>query len=122
MPGEAPVMSPPQRMLRFALEVCALAAISAFGYRSGGWTLGIMLPLIAAIVSGTVGVTDDPRSGKGPVKVPGAVRLGVELLIFAAAGAGLAVLQWWAPLGAFAVAVIVHHALTISRVRWLLSR
>lgn len=121
MAAAPPTLTSTQRVLRFALEVAALAALATAGFDTAGWPLAIALPLVAAVASGTFGVTGDPRSGSSPVKVPGIARLLIELTIFLAAAAGLAATRQWIPLGIFATGLIVHHALTIPRLRWLLA-
>ena len=62
--------------LRFALEVCALAALGFWGWSQteAPWRYVLMLgvPALAAAVWATFTVPDDPsRSGRAPVPVPG---------------------------------------------------
>ncbi|MGI9657611.1 MAG: YrdB family protein [Gaiellaceae bacterium] len=113
--------------LRLVLEICALAAFGFWGWSQtdAPWRYLLMLglPALAAGVWGTFAVLNDPsRSGRAPVPVSGATRLGVELAFF-----GLAC---WALYDAnakvsgltLAAAVVVHYALSSERIRWLLAQ
>ena len=108
--------------LHFVLELCAVAAISYWGFQAGaGWPLkillGIGIPLLVAFAWGTFRVPNDP--GKAPVPVPGPLRLLLELAVFALAtvalvAAGRPSLAW-----AFGLAVLVNYALMYQRLIWL---
>lgn len=111
--------------LRFLLEVAALVAIGIGGHAlaSGvwAWILAITLPMLAAGCWVTFNVPgDESRSGDAPVPVRGAVRLLVEGLVF-----GSAVVLLWpvAPVASAALlgSVVVHYALSVDRIRWLLA-
>ncbi|MBS1149775.1 MAG: hypothetical protein H6Q89_1473 [Myxococcaceae bacterium] len=120
---ETPKIPGWQLVIRFSLEIAAQIALGLWGYRVWGWPLAIALPVIAAGLWGTFAVVGDPsRSGKAVVAVPGAVRLAIELLVFLAGAAALAALEKWWPLGLYVAALALHHAQTVPRVRWLLSR
>ena len=73
---------------RFLCELAMLAALAFWGYVVGdgvwAWLLGLAAPAVAAVVWGTFVA---PRA-KLPVPAP--VRVAVELVLFAAAAAGLA--------------------------------
>jgi len=74
--------------LRFLLELCALGALGYWGFMTGGAALakaglGLGVPLVAAVAWGT------SVAPKALVKVPGAVRLLVEVGVFASATAAL---------------------------------
>lgn len=74
--------------LRFLLELCALGALSYWGFKTGGGALakiglGIGVPLVAAAVWGTF------LSPQAPVQVFGLLVLLLQVLIFGAAAAGL---------------------------------
>ena len=74
--------------LRFLLELCALGALGYWGFTTGGSALakvglGLGIPLVAAVAWGTF------VAPKALVKAPGAVRLLVEVGVFASAIAGL---------------------------------
>jgi len=75
-------------VLRFLLELCALGALGYWGFTTGGSALakvglGLGIPLVAAVAWGTF------VAPKALVKVPGAVRLLVEVGVFASATAAL---------------------------------
>jgi hypothetical protein len=113
--------------MRFVLELAALFALGYWGWTQHEgvwrfvWSTGLVL--LAAVIWGTFAVPDDPsRSGNAPVPVPGAVRLAIELILFAAgtlaffaAGQPL----WGTTLGILAV---IHYALSYDRVIWLLKQ
>jgi hypothetical protein len=74
--------------LRFLLELCALAALGYWGFRTGQGLpaklgLGVGAPLLAAVIWGVF------VAPKAPVRVPTAVWLLLQLAIFGAAVAGL---------------------------------
>jgi len=111
---------------RFVLELAALVGLAIGGYAVGsgafGWILAIGLPILAASAWATFNVPGDAsRSGEAPVPVPGIVRLLVELDVF-----GVAVILSWFAAPAFAVAlavgVVLHYALSVDRIKWLLAR
>jgi hypothetical protein len=113
--------------LRFILEIAALFALAYWGWTQHGgfwrfaWSIGLVI--LAAVVWGTFAVPGDPsRSGNAPVPVPGVVRLGIELVLFAAGtwaffAAGQPV--WGTMLGTL---TILHYVLSIDRIRWLLKQ
>lgn len=109
--------------LRFFLELAAWASIVAWGWtqHAGAARLlwGVGLPLLAMALWGVFRVDDDP--GKAPVRVPGALRLALELAEFGLAAA-LLIAAGRQMLGiALAVVVILHYAISYDRVRWLLT-
>ena len=74
--------------LRFLLELCALAALGYWGFKTGASPvakigLGIGAPLLAAIVWGMLVA---PRA---PIPAPWLLRLIVELVVFGLAAAAL---------------------------------
>jgi hypothetical protein len=73
---------------RFVCELAMLAALAYWGYVVGegvwAWVLGLAAPVVAAIVWGTFVA---PRA---MVPVPAPVRVAIELVLYAAAAAGLA--------------------------------
>lgn len=116
---------PANLTLRFLLELAALAGLGFLGYlASFGWPrflLAAALPLGAAAVWGTFAVPDDPsRSGNAPVPVAGWLRLLIELAIFGLGIAGLATASKTVALGVL-VLVILHYALSVDRIRWLIA-
>jgi hypothetical protein len=111
--------------VRFLLELIALAI---FGYR--GWALGegsvryiwmLTLPIIAAALWGIFRVPGDPSSsGEAPVRIPGWLRLVLELAIFSAATWALASLGSMNLAAIFGGLVGVHYLLSWDRIAWLL--
>ena len=112
--------------LWFVLEVCALAALGFWGWSQtdAPWRYILMLavPALAATVWGTFAVPNDPsRSGRAPVAVPGAARLGIELAFFGFACWALYDANAKVSSLTLAVVIVVHYALYHERIRWLLS-
>ena len=112
--------------IRFVLEMAALVGIGRWGWTVGsgfsGVILAVVLVVVAAGIWGTFNVPGDPsRSGKAPVKVPGWLRLLIELAIF-----GAAALAWFA-VGPTTVAIVfsataaIHYIVSYDRIRWLLA-
>lgn len=86
-------------MIRFALELGALAVFAWWGYRFTGWLLAIALPAAAALLWGTF------VSPKARVRHP-AMRIGGEVLVMG--GASLALGWPWGAL--FALVALVDGA------------
>jgi hypothetical protein len=114
-------------MLRFLLELSALAVAGYWGWATarGRWRLllAIGLPLLLALLWGVFAVPDDPsRSGRAPVPVPGALRLLLELAVFAFAA--WALYDVGRPvLGLIlAVVVVAHYILSYDRITWLVRK
>ncbi|OGO39628.1 MAG: hypothetical protein A2W35_09190 [Chloroflexi bacterium RBG_16_57_11] len=106
---------------RFILELAALVAMGYWGWNTGeGWTrwfLMLGVPLIAAALWGVFRVDNDP--GRAPVRVPGILRLVLELAYFAFAvwalnDAGATTASW-----ILGIAVLVHYLISYDRVLWL---
>lgn len=109
---------------RFFLELAALIAMGYWGWQTGQgwqrWALMLGVPLIAAALWGTFRVDNDP--GRAPVRVPGFLRLALELVYFGFATWALydtAALVWSLLLG---LAVIVHYLISYDRILWLLRQ
>lgn len=120
-------LSPAQAGFRFLIEVVALICWGLVGWQvtdgTARWLLVIALPLAAAITWGTFRAPDDhSANGESPVPVNGIVRLFIELDILL--GAAVLVTVVWRPFvgAALGVAVLIHYAMTIDRVRWLLAQ
>jgi hypothetical protein len=120
-----------QLALRFALEMAALVAWALAGWELAGdaldgwlrWLLALVLVSVAAWAWGAFRVDGDSGGdNEAPVRVPGTVRLVVELLVLL----GGAVAVTWAGETAFgvvlAVLVVGHYATTMSRVTWLIAQ
>lgn len=110
--------------LRLLLELAALFAMGYWGWTQheglARWFWVIGAPLIAAVLWGTFAVPNDPsRSGHAPVPTPGAVRLLLELLIFAASAIALMASQQEAAGITLAIVVLVHYAISYDRILWL---
>ncbi len=117
---------PVNLLIRFLLELTALAATGLWGWKqSESWfrfVLAIGIPLIVAVVWGTFNVPNDPsRSGAAPIIVPGVLRLAIELAIFTFAvwafyNSGHSILSW-----ILAIIVAVHYIVSYDRVQWLIA-
>lgn len=114
-------------VLRFLLELAALAGLGAWAWHAaaGWWRIAFSLLIILVVTAlwGIFAVPNDPsRSGAAPVPVPGALRLLLELtILFGGAYA------WH--LGGHALIAIVsaalialHYALSFDRIVWLLRQ
>ncbi len=122
--------NPVNQLLRFVLEILALAAFAFWGWAWGSpwkWPLAIGLPILVAIVWAAFVTPGDPSRGKdGWVAVPGWFRLLLELTIFGLAVAALLNAHsndnatYLAAI--LAAGVIIHYALSWDRIRWLLGR
>ena len=120
-----------QLALRFALEMASLVAWALAGWELGGdglggwlrWLLALVLVTAAAGAWGTFRVEGDSGGdNEAPVRVPGTVRLVVELVVLL----GGAVAVTWAGETVFgvvlAVLVVLHYATTLPRVSWLVAQ
>ena len=111
--------------LRFVLELIALIAIGAWAKAQFSGAISfipmIITPLIFAVIWGVFNVPGDPsRSGKAPVRVPGIVRLLIEIDILALAAWALFTFNptyGWI----FGIVVLVHYVLSYDRIAWLLK-
>ena len=113
--------------LRFLLEIAALVVFGYWGFSQHTgilrFLLGIGLPVIAAAIWGIFAVPDDPsRSGKASVPVPGAMRLILELALFAFAAWALYDAGSTLLAAIMTGMTIVHYALSYDRIAWLLHR
>ncbi len=114
-------------VVRFLLELVAVASFGVFGWRAfdGPWKflLVVVLPVVAAVVWGAFAVPGDPsRGGQAKIAVSGSARLVIELSVLGGGALALqtAGLPHWGL--ALAVLVIVYHVLAYDRVVWLLTR
>ena len=114
-------------MIRFLLELTALASVGLWGWKSFDGTLqyllGLGLPILMTIVWGTFAVPDDPsRSGKAPVPVSGLIRLVIEFIFFALAVWVLYDLEYLKLSYALGGLVLIHYIVSYDRLRWLLAQ
>ena len=113
--------------LRFLLELAVVisAAIWAWNGYDGlhQYLIAFGLPILLALLWGTFAVSDDPsRSGKTIVETPGPVRLVFEIAFFAFGAWILWDLNKQVLAGVLGSLTIVHYALSIDRIQWLLKR
>ena len=89
------------------------------------WRLlaAIALPVTAMVIWAVFAVPGDrSRSGKAPIPIAGSLRLVLELGFFGFSIWSLFYTAEWAAGLLFSGALIVHYALSIDRIRWLLGR
>jgi hypothetical protein len=110
--------------LRFALELTSLFALGYWGFTQFDgvlrWLIGLGAPLVAATLWGTFRVDYEPK--KAPVRVPGIVRLGIEILVL---GGGvlafyLAGRPTWALING--ALLVFHYAISYDRLAWLIRQ
>ena len=119
--------NPINLFVRFMLEVTAIVTFGIWGYGlSDQWTrflLAGLFPLMFAGLWGVFAVPNDPsRSGKTVIPTPGAIRLALELILFASAtwmliGLGKPLLGWL-----FGGVVLMHYVISYDRIAWLLKQ
>jgi hypothetical protein len=113
--------------LRFLLEVSALLAMAIWSWRTvEGWprvVLAILLPLGAAVVWSVFAVPNDPsRSGSAVIAIPGAVRLAIEVVIFAFAVWALDDAGFSRASLTFGIVTATHYVASYDRILWLILR
>ena len=96
--------------LRFILELCALAALGYWGWRTGGTTL-TKLGLAAGIVIATAVVWGTFVAPNASVSVPSPVHVLLQVLVFGTAAAALYTLHRPTMASLFAAVVVVNAAL-----------
>ncbi len=120
----AQVQVGPNEVLRFLLELAALAAMALWGWTTNDgvmrWIAAIGVPLVAAAGWGVFRVPGDP--GPAPVAVPGVVRLALEIVFFATAAVLLYVAGQPLPAVAFSALVLLHYAVGYRRITWLVAQ
>ena len=110
--------------LRFLLELAALFAVGYWGWHLDIGALRFIVavagPVSFAAIWYTFNVKNDPsRSGKAPVPVPGIVRLGIELFLFAVAVAA-AFASMSSLIGViFGLALLASYAASYKRIVWM---
>jgi len=118
--------NPLNLLLRFILEMFALGSFGYWGWaQSENWyrfVFAVGVPLVGAVLWGTFNVPEDPsRSGRAPVRVPGWLRLTLELVFFAFAAWGLYDVGFEEVALIFTAVVLVHYAISYDRIMWLLK-
>ena len=83
------VIEPLALLVRFLLELAALAAVGYWGFETGDsalmqWVLGLGAPLLVAVVWGMF------IAPKATVEVPKGVWIGLQVVVFGAAALALA--------------------------------
>ena len=118
---------PANLVLRFFMEICGLVALGYWGYSQaqGPWRylLAFGIPLAAAFIWGTFRVPQDPsQANKVAVRIPGVLRLVLELAFFTAAV--WALIQVNQPLLALILGamIAIHYLLSYDRVMWLVRQ
>src|ERR687884_717321 len=96
--------------LRFILELCALAALGYWGYRTGGTTVA-KIALAAGAVLATAVLWATFVAPNAGISVPGPVHILLQMLAFGAAAAALFTLHRPTLASAFAATVLVNAAL-----------
>ena len=100
-------MKPLNLGLRFVLELCMLVALGIWGF-SENIVLGVAAPLAAAVVWGLWIAPKATRRLRDPA------RLALELLLFGAAGAALAVAGHALAAAVFLAAVALSEVLMLA--------
>lgn len=120
--GQVPTMQSWNLVLRFVLEVACLLGIAVAGWGIAG-VVGVAGAVVAATVWGVFAVPDDPsRSGKAPVRVDGWVRLLIEVAVLLGGVAAWLVVGRSVVAVTIAVLLVVHHVVSLPRLRWLLRQ
>jgi hypothetical protein len=96
--------------VRFLLELCALAALAYWGFKTGTgpiskMVLGIGAPLLAAVVWATF------VAPGASIQVPGPLRLVLQVVIFGLAIAGLAATGHRTLAWSLGITVVINGAL-----------
>ena len=106
------------------MEIAGLVALGWWGWNQADGILRFLpavgIPVIAAAIWGTFAVPNDPsRSGKARIRVPGIIRLVIELAFFALATWALFALDLSTLGWIYGGAALVHYAISYDRVAWL---
>ncbi len=114
-------------MVRFLLEVAAIAAVGIWGWKLGeDWVRFLwaaLFPILLMAVWGIFAVPDDPsRSGNAPVPIAGWLRIILELGIFSSAAWALYDLGFHLTTLLFAVICLLHYIASYDRILWLFKQ
>lgn len=113
--------------LRFLMELAAIVTFGIWGYSlsDSGFRIvpAILLPLLFATLWGVFATKNDPsRSGKTVIPTPGALRLLLELALFAAATWMLYELAHQTLAIVFGCITLLHYIYSYKRIAWLLKQ
>ena len=97
--------------VRFVLELAALAAIAYWGWRTGGSTAMKLLLAVGSVVIVAVVWAVFRSESDAVVEVPTAVRIVIEVAVFAAATAALAAVGRTRLALGFAVVAAINEVL-----------
>jgi len=98
----------------FTLALCAFLPCMGVGF-----LLALAVPLLAALLWGTFAVPNDPsRSGQAPIRIPGPLRLGLELMILGLGALALRGSGFERSSLVFTVLVVVHYAISYDPNAW----
>ena len=114
-------------MIRFLLELAAIAAVGIWGWKQGAdwdrFLWAILLPIILMTVWGVFAVPNDPsRSGNAPVPIAGWLQLLIELGIFSCATLALYDLGFHRTALVFGGICLLHYVVSYDRILWLLKQ
>lgn len=99
---------------RFVLELCALAAIAYWGWRAGHSRALKLLLAVGGVVLVAVVWAVFRSESDAVVEVPTAVRIVIELVVFAAATAALVAVRRVGLAAAFAVLAVLNELLNYT--------
>ncbi len=109
--------------LRFLLELTLVVIFVYWGWHTfegiTRYALSVLLPLTGMGIWGLFRVDGDP--GKAPIPVPGWVRLGIEVVLFASACVMLRSLHLTQASWVFLAITLMHYAVSYDRVIRLLK-
>ncbi|MFI5825067.1 YrdB family protein [Streptomyces rishiriensis] len=111
--------------MRFVLELVSLACFAVWAWTTAPGSLRYVLvvaaPVLVAVMWGVFATPgDESRSGETVVATPGPLRLLLELAVFFGGAAALYAAGSHVLATTLAGVLIVYHALSWDRVKWLL--
>ena len=114
-------------LLRFLLELAALAGIGLWAWTLGdGWHRGVLAFFAVSVAVAlwiVFNVPGDPsRSGAAPVPVPGWVRLPLELAILLGGAWAFHFAGQTTVAMVVTALIVLHYAGSVPRIRWLLRQ
>ncbi len=112
---------PANLVLRFGLELGALAALVAWALKTTDGIASVMLAIALPALAATAWATlrtpgDDSHGGSVPIAVPGVVRLSLEAILFAAATLALLAAGYRSAGIGLGILVALHYVLSWDRV------